>query len=149
MTAPPPVPPGGGYGSQPPPPGGPPYGGPPAGGPPYGGMPPQGPPPPMGPSPYSGPPQQGNDTPKILGIISIITGALGTLVACCCWPVGALFAIGTFACAGIGLSQIQGQPQSDAKPLLIIGMVLGGVVVLVTILGVVLGAANIMTDYTY
>lgn len=50
-------------------------------------------------------------------------------------------------CAGIGLAQAKDQPHSDAKPLLIGGLVLGGVVVLLTLVSLVVGMANFVTDF--
>ncbi|WP_435198058.1 hypothetical protein [Janibacter sp. GS2] len=148
MSSPPPPPPQG-PGSPPPygPPSPPPYGPPSPPG--YGTLPPAGPPgaPPPPPG-YGGGSSGGNDTPKTLGIVSIVLGAIGIPAACCCWPVGALFAVGAFVCAGIGLSQTKDLPRSDAKPLLVAGLVLGGVVVLLTLLSLVLGLASVMSDVT-
>lgn len=159
MSMPPPPPPGQGFpppgdgsdGSRPP--GGPPPGSQPPGfgqppPPGYGTLPPAAPPPGPPPGPHGGASAGGNDTPKILGIISIVLGVIGIPAACCCWPIGIVVAIGTLVCAGIGWSQLQGQqPQGSDKQLVIAGLVLGGVVALLTILSFALGMFNVFSGY--
>lgn len=134
MSMPPPPP---GYGTLPPDPNDP-YRGAAGGQPP--GQPPVGPPPPM-PYPQGGPPGRTGNA-RTLGIISVIAGAVGIPFACCCWFIGwlpALVAIGT----GIaGLSQLKHEPDSDAKPFLIAGIVLGVAGLALVVLSLVFGFAN-------
>lgn len=160
MSMPPPPPPGQGFpppgdgsgsrppGAAPPPPGSQPpgYGQPPPPG--YGTLPPAAPPPGAPPpGPYGGGPSGSNDTPKILGIVSIALGIIGVPAACCCWPVGLVIAVAGLVCAGIGWSQMQGQPQQEAKPFLIAGFVLSGVVILLVVLSFVFGMASAFSGY--
>lgn len=137
MSMPPPPPPGG-FGS---PPGGPPPGG-------YGPPPPMTPPP-MGASPYGGAPQPGNDTPKVLGIVSLVAGIVA-IPSACCWFLGWIPALVAIITGIVGLVQLKDHPGSDAKPFLIIGLVLGALSLLLLILVFVLGvAAQIADPSTY
>lgn len=100
-------------------------------------------------SPHGGGRPPGNDSSKVLGIVSLVLGVIGIPAACCCWPIGALFALGALACGIIGFVQVKDRPDqaaSDAKPFLIGGIVLGGVVAVLTVLSLVYGVASFMSD---
>lgn len=103
----------------------------------------------MGSSPYGGAPQPGNDTPKILGIVSLVAGILA-IPSACCWFLGWLPALVAIVTGIVGLVQLKDHPSSDAKPFLIIGLVLGVLAFLLLILVIVAGvAAEIADPSTY
>lgn len=91
----------------------------------------------MGGSAYGSAPQPGSDTPKILGIVSLVAGIIGIPASCCCWFLGwipALVALGT----GIAsVMQAKDDPNSDAKPFGIAGIVLGAVGLLLVLVGII------------
>ena len=61
--------------------------------------------------------------------------------------MGLVFVIAAFACAGIGMSQLSANPYSDAKPFLIAGFVVAGIGVLMVVISLIFGVANVLTDY--
>lgn len=126
----------------PPPPGGPPPGASPPGGPPYQGVPPQLPPP-------GGPPGPASDTPQVLGIVSLVSGLVGLVAACCCWIVGWIFPVVALVTGIIGLVQLKDRPSSSsARPLLIIGIVLGVLGLILVVFSAVWGAATVFSGNT-
>lgn len=139
MSTPPPPP---GYGTLPPDPNDPqrPQGQPAPGQPPvYGQQQPYGQPAPFG----AQPPQGGQNNIKTLGFVSLAAGILAIPLTCCCWIVGwlpALVAIGTGA---TGFVQGKQDPAlEDAKPFLIIGIVLGALALVIAAVSAVWGIAN-------
>ncbi len=88
-------------------------------------MPPGPPPPPPPQGPYGGPPGAWNDTPKTLGIVSLVVGLISIPASCCCWFLGWIPALVAIVTGIIGYLQLPEHPRSDAKPLLICGIVLG------------------------
>ena len=98
-------------------------------------------------APQGGPPQGPSETPKLLGIISLIAGIAAIPSACCCWYLGwipALVAIGT---GGIGLMQAKDDPRSDATPLLIAGIATGAVALVIAVVVILFWAGMTATDY--
>lgn len=99
----------------------------------------------MGPSPYGGAPQPGSDTPKVLGIISLVTGIIAIPLSCC-WFLGWIPALAAVITGIIGLVQAKDDPASDAKPFLIIGLVLGALSFVLVIAFFIFGIASTMSD---
>lgn len=102
----------------------------------------------MGGLPYGGAPQPENNTPKTLGILAIIVGAVGVLIGCCCWPLGIPVSAAAVVMAGIGFSQIKDDPNHQDRTLLIIALVLSGLSTAMTLLGIVLGVLNVFTGWS-
>lgn len=110
-----------------------------------GGGAPAGPPPPHG--PYGVPPGAGSDTPKTLGIISLIAGVISLPASCCCWFIGWIPAVVAIATGVIGYTQLPQHPRSEAKPLLICGVVLGVLGLVCVFISVLWLAGRVVTDY--
>lgn len=84
------------------------------------------PPPPYGPyGPYGGGGQ--SDSPKVLGIVSLVAGIISIPASCCCWFLGWIPALVAIITGVLGYLQLRDHPTSDAKPFLIAGIVLGGI----------------------
>ena len=102
----------------------------------------------MGGLPYGGAPQPEDNTPKTLGILAIIVGAVGVLIGCCCWPVGIPISIAAVAMAGIGYTRIKHDPNHPDRVLLIVALVLSGLSTAMTVLGIILGVLNLFTGWS-
>lgn len=148
MTTPPPPPPGNGSnqpydpaGSAPPPPGQ----GQAPGTPSYGsapGQPPQAPPPAPG-----GAPQGGSDTPKILSIISMVTGIAGVIV-CCCWGLP-IFSVAALITGFVARNQTQDNPRPDLKTFILVGLITGAIGLAISIIYWILYAVGAISFDTY
>jgi len=85
---------------------------------------------------YVPPPSQGNETPRILGILSIICSSVGLLSVCCCLFIP--FPLAGLILGGIGLAL---RPDPNAKMLNIIGLGIGVLAAILWIAGMFLGLA--------
>lgn len=77
------------------------------------------------------------------------SGLVGIPAACCCWYIGWFPALLALLLAAIGFARMKDDPNSDAKPLLIGGLVLGslGLVIIVVVL-VLMGIGNMPESYS-
>lgn len=150
MSTPPPPP---GYGTLPPdpnePPRGPyptgqsatgPYPGPPATPAAFGQA-------PYGQALYGQAPSPQANTLKTLGIVSVVAGVIGIPAACCCWFIGWIPALVAVGAGAAGLAQLKNDPTTDAKPFLIIGLVLGIIGLLMTLGAAIWGFASFANDF--
>src|SRR5262245_53446577 len=90
---------------------------------------------------YVPPPPQGNDTPRILGILSIIASSIGLLSICCCLFMP--FPVVGLVLGGIGLAL---RPDPNAKMLNIVGLGIGALALVLWIVGMFLGIAMQMAN---
>lgn len=91
----------------------------------------------MGASPYGGAPSPSSDTPKILGIVSLVAGIIGIPASCCCWFLGwipAVAAIGTGIACIVNDNQ---DPNSNAKPFGIAGIAMGAIGLLCVVASII------------
>lgn len=91
----------------------------------------------MGSSPYGGAPRPSNDTPKILGIASLVSGIIAIPASCCCWFLGWIPALVAIVTGIASLVQAKDDPGSDVKPFAIAGIVLGALGLVLVAVGMV------------
>ncbi|WP_068251597.1 DUF4190 domain-containing protein [Janibacter corallicola] len=87
--------------------------------------PPAPPPPPYG--QHGGAPGGQSDTPKVLGVVSLVAGIISIPASCCCWFLGWIPALVAVVTGVLGYVQLRDHPGSDAKAFLVAGIVLGGI----------------------
>ena len=85
---------------------------------------------------YAPPPSSDNNTPKILGILSIVSSSLGLFSICCCLFMP--FPLVGLVLGGIGLAL---RPDPSAKTLNFIGLGIGALALVLWIVGMFLGIA--------
>ncbi len=106
----------------------------------------------MGPSPYGSAPQPGGDTPKILGIVSLVAGIIGIPASCCCWFLGWIPAIVALGTGIVSLVQGKDEPNPEGKPFAIAGIVLGALgllLVAIMFIWLVVGGGSTWYDDSY
>lgn len=104
----------------------------------------------MGGSPYGSAPQPGSDTPKILGIVSLVAGIIGIPASCCCWFLGWIPVVVALATGAISLVQGKDDPYPEGRPFAIAGIILGVIGLLcvaASIIWVVVSGTNTWDSY--
>lgn len=93
---------------------------------------------------YAGGPRSADTT---MPAISLVAGIISTVAFCCCPPIGSIAAIIALVTGILAVKQAQEHPeQSSARVMAIIGIVLGAIVVILSIVGLALYATGTMSS---